>query len=142
LDTRDVTLRRIIMHHIIDSACNYIINNHNGSQCVFIFNQKQISEAELFGFCDPSKLYEFICSTTHKLMKYTGIIFIESPCCYDEYSQGFLLKSGEIIDHLVESLKHRRPYNFNKLYKFIRDHGLVKLQQKIFDEYKYKLVLA
>lgn len=142
IDIRDITTRRIIMHHLIDSACKYIINNRSDSQHVFVYNQEQISVTELSEFCNQDKLFEFIRSTTHKLMKFTGIIFIESPCSYDDYRKGFLLRSGDVLDHLIESLKHHRPYNLSKLYKFVKDHGLVNLQQKIFDEYKYKLVLV
>lgn len=141
LNIHDSMVRRVVTHYIIDSVCSYIIHDHENLYYAFVYSKEQLMSAELFQFCDPEKLFKFIDKTTRKIMKLTGIIFINSSIPFDDYHTGFIEKDGDILDHLIQSIKFYRSSNLNKLFNFIRDQGLIELQQKFFEDYKYKLAL-
>lgn len=140
LNINDRTVRQILSHHIIDTACEYIVEHD--SNTVFTYNCEELIQTEFFYYCDNDKAIDVLIRLFNNIRSMTGIIFAERPGKFSELQNKFTNRDGETIDLINSYLNKHKPFNLHRLHTYITKHGLTDLQKKFFENYKYKLVLA
>lgn len=140
INIKDKTVKRVLTHHMLDTACDYIVKN--GTNTVFIFDTETLSQLEFFNYCDTAAAINTVTSIINNIHSLTGIMFYKYNDGFNQLLDNYIQKDGEIIDELTGLTSKHKPFSLHRLYKFINKHGLVDLQKKFFESYKYKLVLA
>lgn len=130
-----------ITHHIVDSLCQYIMeNNHQLERPVFVICPECINRGELNQYVSAkTDLSGFVLKQFNKLKNILGIKSIVSEFEFDHYVQLVKSRDGDTIETL-SSIDTTKPASLYKLYKFVDTMGLKAIKQKFFEEQLYKQV--
>jgi len=135
------TATTAVTHYIIDSLCQYIIENKAQlEQPVFVICPECINRGELNKYIsDKTDLSVFVIKRFNKLKNILGIKSITYDDEFDVLSERVKSRDGDAIE-LLSSIDTSTPRDLYKLYKFVDKMGLKGIKQKFFEDQQYKQV--
>jgi hypothetical protein len=130
-----------VTHYIIDSLCQYIIENKaRVEQPVFVVCPKCINRGELNRYiAEKTDLSAFVLKQFNKLKNILGIKSITYNEEFDILTERVKSRDGDVIE-LLSSVDTSTPRDLYKLYKFVDKLGLKGIKQKFFEDQQYKQV--
>jgi len=130
-----------VTHYIIDSLCQYIIENKTQlEQPVFVVCPECINHGELNKYIsEKTDLSTFVLKQFNKLKNILGIKSIIYDHEFEILTERVKSRDGDTIE-LLSSIDNNTPRDLYKLYKFVNKMGLKGIKQKFFEDQQYKQV--
>lgn len=137
----DKTASTAMAHHIIDSLCNYIIDNRDQvEKPVFVICPECLNRGELNNYLSEKKdLGEFVVKQFNKLKNILGINSIVHDVDFEDLVESISRRDGSAIE-LINSIDNTSPRDLHRLYKYVESTGLKAIKNKFFEEQVYKQV--
>ena len=137
----DKTAATAMSHHIINSLCQYIIDNRNlVERPVFVICPECLNKGELNNYLTEKKnLGEFVVKQFDKLKNILGINAIVHDWEFEDFVDSVATRDGGAIE-LINSIDKTSPRDLHRLYKYVESTGLKAIKNKFFEEQVYKQV--
>lgn len=135
------TAATAVSHHLIDSLCQYIIENKSQlEQPVFVICPECINRGELNNYITSKMdLGVYVMKQFNKLKNILGIKSITYDDEFEVLTERVKSRDGDAIE-LLSTIDNSTPRDLYKLYKFVDRMGLKGIKQKFFEDQQYKQV--
>ena len=135
----DKTVRSAITHHFIDSVCKTNLKLLKSiERPVYVTCSSCYDKLELGTYLD-GRLGELINTLFKSINSMVGIDYIDSTREWNEFVDDVKSREGEMIE-MLSTINRNKPRDLNRLYKFVKTHGLKGLEDQFFNQQQYKQV--